>query len=156
VTAIGLSDTKQKSAQQATQANQYGYQTPPDTPDIAKLRTDKFEVDPGLHAEYGNLRNQVDKSAHDPMGASYNPQVVEQQRKAAMERLGTQEAQAYRSGQYDVNKLNYGRDVTVAGLTAPQLTQTGSSSTGSGTVTQSESPFKTVAGVAGAAAPLSL
>lgn len=153
---IGLSDTKQKSAQQSTQANTYGWQTNPGSPDISKLRDAKFEVDPGLNAQYGNLRQQVDKSAHDPMGAAYNPQVAAQQREAAMERLGTQEAQAYRAGNADVNKLNFSRDATVAGMTAPVLTQTGASGSGSGTTTQSESPWKTITTVGAAAAPLSM
>lgn len=73
-----------------------------------------------------------------------------------MERLGRDEANAYRQGQFDVNRLGYGRDVAVAGMTAPQLTQTGSSSTGQGTVSQSQSPFATIASVGAAAAPLSL
>ncbi len=156
MSAIGLSDKKQTSTQQSTQANTYGYQTPPSTPDIDKLRGAKFQIDPGLDTEYSNLRSQVDKGAHDPLGPAYNPQVVAQQRKAAMERLGTQEAQAYRGGQSDVNKLNFARDTTVAGMTAPQLTQTGSTSSGSGTIAQSESPWKTVAQVGGSVAPLSL
>lgn len=156
MTVIGLSDSKQKSTQQSTQANTYGYTTPPPTADISKLRDAKFTVDPGLDAEYDNLRSQVDKSAHDPLGPSYNPQVVAQQRKAAMERLGTQEAQAYRGGQYDANRLGYSRDATVAGMTAPTLTQTGSSSSGSGTVTQSQNPFATALKVGATTAPMSM
>lgn len=65
-----------------------------------------------------------------------------------------------RQGTYDVNKLNYGRDLSVAGLTAPQLTQTGSSGTQSGTqqgtVVQSQSPWATVAQIGASAAPMSL
>lgn len=61
-----------------------------------------------------------------------------------------------RAGQFDVNRLNTTKDLALADLTKPILTQTGSSSTGSGTVTQSDSPFKTALNVAGAAAPLSM
>lgn len=157
---MSLSDKKQSSQQTSqTQAtNTYGYQTPPSTPDLDKLRGEKFTVDPGLDAQYGSLRSQVDKSAHNPLGPSYNPQVAEQQRKSAMERLGQDEAQAYRGGQYDANKLNFARDSTVAGMSAPQLTQTGSSSTGSGsgTTVQSTSPWSGIASTGASLAPLSL
>lgn len=149
---MGLSDHKQTSS--GTTAVTYGYQTPPETADLIKLRGAKFEVDPGLHAEYGNLRNRVDKAAHDPMGAAYNPQVAGQQRSSAMERLGQEEAQAYREGQFDVNKLNFARDSAVANMTHPVLTQTGGSSTG--TTVQSQSPFGEIAKFASSAAPLSL
>lgn len=137
-------------------AQTYGYEQPPDTPDIAKLRGAKFEVDPGLKSEYANLRAGVDKGFAAPTGAYYNPQVKDAIRRSSQERLGQQEAQAFREGQFDANKLGYSRDVAVAGMTAPTLVQRGSSSTGSGTVTQSESPLKTAVSVAGAAAPLSM
>jgi hypothetical protein len=148
---MGLSDKKQTTTQtqQSQQANTYGYMTPGSTPDIDALRSQKFSVDPGLHAQYGNLRGQVDKAAHDPMGAAYDPHVAQQQREAARERLGQQESQAYRAGEYDVNRLNFSRNATVAGMTAPQLVQTGQSSTGSGTGTtvQSQSPWGTIAAI---------
>lgn len=75
---------------------------------------------------------------------------------SGMERLGRDQAQAQREGQYDANKLNYGRDLAVAGMGAPQLTQTGTTGTQQGTVTQSQSPWSTVAQVGASAAPLSL
>lgn len=65
-----------------------------------------------------------------------------------------------RQGQYDVNRLNYGRDLSVAGLTAPQLVNTGSSGTQSGTqqgmITQNTNPFGTIASLGASVAPVSL
>lgn len=61
-----------------------------------------------------------------------------------------------REGAYDVNKLNFARNQTVAGMSAPQLVQTGSTGTQQGTTTQSESPWKTVAQLGASAAPISL
>jgi hypothetical protein len=43
-----------------------------------------------------------------------------------------------RAGQYDVNQQDYGRNLAVAGLTAPPLVQSGSSYTGQ---QQAKSPF---------------
>ena len=59
-----------------------------------------------------------------------------------------------REGQFDVNKLNYGKNLAVAGMTAPVLTQTGGTS--SGKTVQSESPWGTALQIGSAAAPLSL
>lgn len=59
-----------------------------------------------------------------------------------------------REGEFDVNRLNYGKNLATAELTKPVLTQTGSS--GTGTVRQSENPFATVTGLAANIAPLSL
>lgn len=153
---MGLSSSSQKQTSNNATQNSYGYQTPPSTPDIDKLRSAKFEVDPGLSAQYGQLRNDMKRSFASPTGAYLSPQVRDAQMRSGNERLGRDEANAFRSGQYDANRLGYSRDAAVAGMTAPQLTQTGSSSTGSGTVTQTPSAMSTGLGVAGALAPLSL
>lgn len=76
--------------------------------------------------------------------------------RASDERLGQEEAQAFRSGQYDVNKLDYAKKAAVAGMTAPQLTQTGSSNTGSGTITQSTNPAGSIISAGASLAPLSM
>lgn len=65
-----------------------------------------------------------------------------------------------RAGQYDVNRLNFGRDSAVAGMSQPVLTQTGSTSqgtnTGTGTVTNSTSPLGGILSAGASLAPLSL
>lgn len=98
------------------------------------------------------------------MGAYYSPQARDQALRSGNERLGQQEGQAFREGQYDVNKLNYSRDLAVAGMSAPQLVQTGSSGTQTGTqsgtqqgtINQSQSPWSGIAGIGSSFAPLSL
>ncbi len=152
----GLSDSKQKQTSQNTTQNSYGWQTPPSTADIDKLRSTKFEVDPGIGAQFGAARRQLKNSFAQPTGAYYNPQVKEAQMRSANERLGEQESNAFRQGQFDSNRLGYGRDLAVAEMTAPTLVQQGSTSTGSGTMTAQESPFKMATGIGAALAPLSL
>ena len=148
---MGMSEKKQTETKEETgkAANTYSFHQNPGSPQLTALGKLKFNVDPGLHAQFGNLRNQVDKAAHDPMGAAYNPYSAQQQRKAARERLGQQEAQAYREGEYDVNRLNLARDTTVAGLTAPVFAQDtqDTSSYGKGTTVQSESPWGKIAAI---------
>lgn len=130
--------------------------TPPSTPALDQLRNRVFEVDPGIAAQYGKQRADLNASFHQPTAAYLPPQVRDQQIRSGNERLGMQQAQAQREGQYDVNKLNYGRDLAVAGMSAPNLVQTGSSGSQQGTVKQSESPWGTIAQLGASAAPLSL
>lgn len=157
---MGLSSKKQetKQTQQSQTQNQYGYQTPPDTPDITRLRGQKFEIDPGLSAQYNRQRQQLEHGFQQPTGAYYSPQTRDAILRSGRERLGQQEAQAMREGQFDVNKLDYARNAALAGMTAPVLTQTGSNSSGSGTSTtvQSQNPMGAILGTAAQAAPLSL
>lgn len=63
-----------------------------------------------------------------------------------------------RAGQYDVNRLNFGRDAAVAGMSQPVLTQTGSTNQGqsSGTTTQSTSPYGSILSAGASLAPLSM
>lgn len=153
---MGLSDSRQKQSSTGATTTSYGWQTPPTTPALEKLAGTKFEVDPGLHAQYGALRNQLKSGFSNPMGANYSPEVRDAMLRSGSERLGQQEAQAYRGGQYDANKLGFARDSAVAGMSAPTLTQTGGTSTGSGTITQSQSPVSLGISAAGALAPLSM
>lgn len=116
----------------------------------------KFEVDPGLATQYADQRAQVRKGFNNPLGAYYNPQVKESMQRASDERLGQEEAQAFRGGQFDVNRLNYSKQAALAGMTAPQLTQTGSSSSGTGTINQSTNPTGSILSAGAALAPLSM
>jgi hypothetical protein len=137
---MGISSSSQKTNSISTGATTatYGYQTPPTTPAVTKLAGAKFEVDPGLHAQYGKLRSKLKSGFNNPLGANYSPEVRDAIIRSGEERLGRDEAEAYRGGQYDANRLGYSRDVTVAGMSQPQLVQTGgtTSGTSSGTVQQ--------------------
>jgi hypothetical protein len=158
-----MSKTKTTQQQQQSGSNtvNWGYQTPPTTPAVEKLASTQFPVDPGLKYQYADLKRRFLGSFNNPMGAAYNPSVKDQMLRSGMERIGRDEAQAYRQGQYDVNKLNYGRDVTVAGMTQPQLVQTGGTYNGnmSGTSTTGQNGWGTalqIGGMAAGAAPMSL
>jgi len=123
--------------------NTYGFETAPDTPDIARLRNSQFEVDPGLSSQYSRQRQDLNKSFAQPLGAHLSPQVRDAQMRSGQERLGRDEATALRGGQFDANRLGFERDRTVAGMTAPQLVQRGSTTSGTttGNTSQQGSPF---------------
>ena len=158
---MSKSKTTQQQQQSGTNAVSWGYQSPPTTPELQKLAGTQFQVDPGLKYQYADLKRRFAGSFNNPMGAGYNPSVKDQMLRSGMERLGQDEAQSYRQGQHDVNKLNYARDVTVAGMKQPQLVQTGGTYSGnmSGTSTTGQNAWGTamqVGGMAASAAPMSL
>lgn len=153
---MGLSDSKQKQTSNNVSTTSYDYKTPPTTPALTKLADTKFEVDPGLHAQYSSLRNRLKSGFNNPLGADYNPEVRDAIIRSGEENLGQQEAEAYRGGQFDANRLGYSRDTTVAGMSAPNLVQTGGTNAGTGTITQSQSPISGIISGAAAAAPLSM
>lgn len=84
------------------------------------------------------------------------PQIRDAIKRSGQRDLMQQAGQQTREGAFDVNKLNYSKNLATADLTKPVLTQTGSSSSGTGKTVQSESPWGTVAGVGANLAPLSL
>lgn len=115
-------------------ANTYGQYTPTDTADISAFRAWNPQIDPGLASQYGNAKNQFKQSFINPLGGYASPQVRDAQMRTGMRNLNQDEAQAFRSGYYDVNALKGAQLGSLAGLTAPKVVSTGGSS--SGTVTQ--------------------
>lgn len=136
---MGLSSSEQKQKSNNTTTSTFGREPGASSPDIDRLRNDKFEIDPGIAAQYGRQRADLNKSFAQPLGGYLSPQVRDAQMRSGNERLGRDEAQAMREGANDVNQLNFGRNAAVANLTAPPLVQRGSTSTGSGQVSQSPS-----------------
>ena len=131
--------TKQNQTQQQTQnqafntQNTYGWQTPPDTPDIERLRSHQFQIDPTIGARIGGSIRRMQQSFNSPLGGYFTPgmraAIERGQERELMQEGGAQT----RAGMYDVNNQNYARNLAVAGMTAPRLTQTGASGTSSGT-----------------------
>lgn len=153
---MGLSDTKQKSNQTSTTSNQYGFENVPDTPDIIAARNDRATVDPSIGYRVAEKERQLDDSFASPTGGYVTPQIRDAIQRGERRELFQQAGQQQREGQFDVNRLNQSKNLALAGLTRPILTQRGSTTKGEGSVVQSESPFKVVAQTAAQAAPLSL
>lgn len=153
---MGLSDKKQTSTQSSQSANTYGFQNVPDTPDIIRARSDEARIDPSIGYRLGEKERQLSDSFASPTGGYVTPQIRDAIMRSERRGLAQQAGQQAREGAFDVNRLNQSRNLAMANLTRPILTQTGSTSSGTGTVKQSESPFGTIAGVAAQAAPLSL
>lgn len=88
------------------------------------------------------------------MGGYTTPQIRDAVLRSGQRELMQQAGQQTREGAYDVNRLNQARDLALAGLT--RGAQQSYSAQGQGTVTQSQSPWATIATVGAQAAPLSL
>lgn len=154
------SDTKTTQQQSQNYANtaSYGWQQTPDSEDIKAFRAYEPQKDPGIGYQYANQRNKLNSSFIDPMGGYGTAQTRDAQLRTGLRSLGQDEAQAHRLGQYDVNQQKMGQLGSLAALTAPRLTQTGSTGSSSGTMsgtsntTQGNNLFGDVLQVAGTAA----
>ena len=104
----------------------------------------------------GEQQRQLNNSLASPTGGYVTPQIRDAIRRSQSRELMQQGGEQTRAGIYDVNSQNRGRNAALAAMTAPQLVQRGGTSSGTGTVKQSESPLGTALQVAGAAAPLSM
>jgi hypothetical protein len=94
------------------------------------------------------------------MGGYTTPQIRDAIRRSGQRELMQQAGEQAREGQFDVNRLNQSKDLALAGLTRPILTQTGSNSTqqssGTGQVVQSQNPWGVALQTGAQMAPLSL
>lgn len=143
-----MGSSKQTQTQQQSFNNQasYGWQQTPDTKDIEALRGFQFQADPRIPYTFARQRQQLHESYHNPMGGYSTPQIRDAALRAGDEDSSQNEAQAYREENFGRQALEYGKLGQVASLTAPRLTQTGSSGTGSGssTIVQQESPLNSI------------
>ena len=115
----------------------YGWQQMPDSPDVQAYRDYRPEIDPSIAFGAAAARNRLNSSFLNPTGGYSTPQRDEAIRRAGNREIDQQASQAFRLGQYDVNQSRMGQLGSLAALTAPRLTQTGSSGTSSG-VTKGE------------------
>lgn len=153
---MGLSDKKQTSTSSGSTTNQYGFLTPNDTPDIIRARNDSARIDPSIGYRTGEGQRQLNESLASPMGGYTTPQIRDAIRRSGQRELMQMGGEQAREGQSDVNRLNQSRNLALAGLTQGRLVNTGSTSSGTGTVTQGTNPFGTALQVGASVAPMSL
>lgn len=124
-----MSSTKTNTSTGST-TNQFQRMPGASSPDIDRLRDTQFQADPTIGYRAASSRNRLNASNLNPAGGYTTPQIQEARRNAANRDIDEQAAMAGRAGQYDVNNLNMGKMQFLAGLTAPPLVQSGSTSTG--------------------------
>jgi hypothetical protein len=143
-----------KQTQQTTQnqsfnnTSTYGWQTPPDTADIAAMRGFEFAADPRVGHSFARTRRNLADTYHSPTGAYSTPGLRDAQYRVNLEDLGQEEAQALREENYARQGLEYAKRADVASLTQPRMVQESSSgtgsSTGNSTIRQTESPLSSI------------
>lgn len=113
--------------------NTYDYKAPPITPEVQALKEFKATTDPTIPFHYAARRQELENSYQQPIGSYTTPAVREAANRSAGQALDMEQAAATQASQFNADNTNYGRNVTVAQMTSPQLIQTG------GTQTQSQS-----------------
>lgn len=168
---MGLSDKKQESrgtttSSGTTTGTSSGTSTTsvPDTPDIIAARGYKPRIDPSIGFRLAEKERQLEDSMVSPTGGYVTPQIRDAILRSGRRDLMQQAGQQVREGVFDQNRLDQTNKLALAGLTRGSTTsdtRTGTTTgtttgTSAGTVTQSESPWGTIAGVGASVAPLSL
>ena len=115
-----------------TQTNTYEYKAPPRTAEIDQLSKMKATADPSIPFTYAKMRQNNANSYMNPLGSATNPATAEAASRVTNNALAQDESQALQQSQFNADNANFGRTATVAGMTAPQLVQTGGTQTQSG------------------------
>jgi hypothetical protein len=127
---------KKKTTTQQQQTNTYQYLTPPTTPAVTELQgMVQKGSDPSIPFHFAQQREDLANSYMNPLGAATSPAVRDAANRVAGQRLGMAEQEAIKASNFNANNQAFGQQSTIAGLTSPQLVQTGGTS--SGTQTQS-------------------
>lgn len=131
-------NTSQTSNQQHT--NTYGLTPGPQSADIDAMRSFQFERDPRIPYAFANARNKLEQGYNSPTGGYTNPQIRDAQIRSGSRGLAQDESQALREENVGFQGMKFGQKAAVAGMTAPRVVQTGGTSSGTGTSTQTQSP----------------
>lgn len=144
------SRNRQQQTQQQSFSNQntYGWQTPPDTADIANMRNFQFQADPRVGHAFARARQNIGATYDSPTSGYTPPALRDAAMRAQHEDLGQQEAQALREENYARQGLDYARLADVAAFTQPRMVQERSSGTSSGNsnTTQSQGALGSIIG----------
>lgn len=124
-----MSSTKTNSSAGST-SNTFTRAPGASSPDIDRLRSQQFQVDPTIGARLGEAQRSLKNQFRNPAGGYTTPQMRDAIERSQSRELFQQGGAQMRAGQFDVNQQDYGRNLAVAGLTAPPLVQSGSSYTG--------------------------
>lgn len=148
---------KTKTQQTQSGSGTFNQTTTPqaDTPDINRLREQKFKVDPSIGYRVGGALRRMKDQMNNPLGGYGTGQTRDATMRSQERSLLESGSQAMREGAHDVNQQELVRNTALAGLT--QGTTQSGTSTNQGSMTGSTSSplmgtiIGSAAGVAGAA-----
>lgn len=108
--------------------NQYGWQHTPDTEDIVSLRGYRETVDPSIDAAHSRRSTNLRNSFMNPLGANTTSAIRDATQRSLEGEMEQDYGQARRQAWNDAQQRTGQRLTGLAGLTAPTLTQVGSTS----------------------------
>lgn len=127
-----MGGSKQKSTQNTSFNNtsSYGWQETPEPEGSKAVRDFTFTKDPVIGYSFARARQDLQDSYKNPIGGFYSPNMRDSQIRAGLATLGQLEAQANSEAGQQLQSSQFGQRTAYASLTAPRLTQTSSSGTG--------------------------
>jgi len=154
-----ISKKKQETKSSQTNTASYGWEKSPITPEIQgviDIANKPVSINPAIQGMYGQLEGEIKNSYNDPFGSYTNQDVKEKSLRSNLHKLAADKGRAMNEGFFDAENQQFGRKVAAAGMTAPQLVQTGSTSTGNQTTQQGGGFWGSVLGsvISGAAMTL--
>lgn len=118
------------------------------TPDIQKLRAQKFQIDESIGYRVGGALRRMKDQMNNVNGGYSTGQIADAQQRSQERSLLESGSQAMRQGQQDVNQQDFARNATLAGMTQGTTSSGTSSQSGqmSGTGTQQNPLLGTIIG----------
>jgi hypothetical protein len=107
------------------QTNDYKFLQKPSWQGLEDLKGWNPQADPSIGANFGQQKNDLERSFVAPTGSYQTPELREQQMRSGIERIGQNQAIATRADQYNQNQMKLGQLGQVAGLSAPELAKKG-------------------------------
>lgn len=103
------------------QTNDYGFFQKPSWDGLKKLEGWNPQADPTIGANFGQQKNDLERSFLGPAGSYRTPELREQQMRSGIQQIGQNQAIATRADQYGQNQLKLGQLESAARLSAPEF-----------------------------------
>ncbi len=104
--------------------NEYKFFQKPSWQGLEDLQAWRPEADPTIGANFGQQKNDFERSFVAPSGSYQTPELREQQMRSGIQQIGQNEAVARGADQYRQNTQRLGQLGTAASLGAPEFAQT--------------------------------
>lgn len=125
---------KSKTKTQSTNTNTYQQIAPDMTAERAAFNANIDKAygssDPSINYQFANAREGLNNSYANPFGANISPEVQQASLLNANQQLNQAQGQALREDQFNRRNAKTQALGAAAGMAAPQLVQTGGTSTG--------------------------
>ena len=109
------------SSPKQVQTNDYGFFQKPSWDGLKKLEGWNPQADPTIGANFGQQKNDLERSFVAPTGSYQTPELREQQMRSGIQQIGQNQAIATRADQYGQNQLKLGQLESIAKLSAPEF-----------------------------------